>query len=84
VNFRKFIHDFRTKHVVDIVSGKLNTQAGWVVEAVLKDSQLYTKASTFILTEALSLPEIVKKVSQNGALKESSVKSYLSILEQEE
>lgn len=62
----------------------MNFQASIIVDALLKESKLYTRANSFTLTEAVPLNNLMKRLSDQPVLKENSVKDYLTILEQEE
>jgi len=83
INNRKFVHDFRTSSIVDVVSSRFNSQSSLIIQVILRDSQLFSKASSFKLTEGYTLGEIMEKLAGLSVLNEASVDQYLLLLKKE-
>jgi len=83
INNRKLVHDFRTSAIVDVVKSRFNIQSSWIIQAILRDSQLFSKASSFKLSEGYTLGEIMERLASQTVLNESSVDKYLLLLKNE-
>ena len=66
-----------------MVANRINQQAAVVVQAMLRDSQLFSKASTFKLTEGYTLGEIMERLAHASVFNESNLDKYLLLLKNE-
>ncbi len=66
-----------------MVANRLNQQAALVTQAMLRDSQLFSKSSTFKLTEGYTLGEIMDRLSHISVFNESTLDKYLLLLKNE-
>jgi len=81
INFRKLVHDFRTEFIMEVVSNRLNPQSSLVVQAMLRDSQLFSKANIFRISEPLTMSEIIERLPQGITWTEDIVDKHLQLLQ---
>jgi hypothetical protein len=80
LNNRYFINEFRTRMIVNLFLNREQGKTGFVLEALLLENKLTSKASNFKTTEPVAFNDIVKKL---GSLPENVIIKCLESLEKE-
>jgi hypothetical protein len=83
MNSRKFIHEFRTKAISELVTKKLNKQAALIVSALLKHSS-QDKASGVPTSDPITIQTLLGSLSHIKIFNEKNVTDYLTILQEDE